>query len=253
LEVAYDLAKKLMDKGCTDKSLYDAAGVAAYCTNHFEDADKYLKLAKDNGVLSPAGGEYQPQVAAQKELWLKESATRQKESEADDLPRVRLTTTVGVIELELFENEAPDTVGNFVHLVEKGFYDGLTFHRVVSNPPVAQGGDPKGDGTGGPGWTIHDEVNREDYRRHFRGSLSMAKQAEPDTGGSQFFLCFRPTQHLDGKHTCFGRIIQGLDVLSRFQRMDPEMPTLGAIPTKIVKAEVIRKREHEYVPKKVEQ
>lgn len=253
LEVAYDLAMELLAKGCTDKSLYDAAGVAAYCTNHFEDAEKYLKLAKDNGILSPAGGEYLPQIIVHKDLWVKESAIRKQEAEADDLPQVRFTTSKGVIELELFENQAPDTVGNFVHLVEKGFYDGLTFHRVVDNPPVAQGGDPKGDGTGGPGWTIYDELNRDDYRRHFRGSLSMAKQAEPDTGGSQFFLTFRPTPHLDGKHTCFGRIIKGLDVLSRLQRMNPEMPVAGAVPDKIVKAEVIRKRKHAYVPKKVEQ
>ena len=253
LEVAYDLATKLLDKGCTDKNLYDAAGSSAYCMNQFDDAEKYLKMAKDNGVLSPAGGQYLPQISVQKDLWAKELAARTKEAEANDLPQVRLTTTKGVIELELFENEAPDTVGNFVSLVEKGFYDGLLFHRVVDDPPVAQGGDPKGDGTGGPGYTIYDELGREDYRRHFRGSLSMAKQAEPDTGGSQFFLCFRPVPHLDGKHTCFGRITKGLDVLSQFQRINPEMPSAGAVPDKIVKAEVIRKREHAYVPKKVEQ
>ena len=252
LEVAYELSTKLMEKGSTDKRLYDAAGVAAYCTNNLDDAEKYLKLAKDNGILSPDGGQYLPVMSTQRELWLKESAIRKKEAEADDLPRVKFTTNKGEIEIELFENEAPDTVGNFIHLVEKGFYDGLVFHRVVDNPPVAQGGDPKGDGTGGPGWTIYDELDREDYRRHFRGSVSMAKQAEPDTGGSQFFLCFRPTPHLDGQHTCFGRIIKGLDVLSQLQRINPEMPT-GAVPDKIVKAEVIRKREHAYVPKKVEQ
>lgn len=252
MEVGYDLAMQLLKLGCTDKNLYDAAGVAAFCTNHFEVAEKYLKLAKDNGVLSPDGGQYLPKINQQKEQWLKEAEIRQKESEADDLPQVRLTTTKGVIELELFENQAPDTVGNFVHLVEKGFYNDLTFHRVVSDPPVAQGGDPKGDGTGGPGWTIYDEVNRDNYRRHFRASISMAKQAEPDTGGSQFFLCFRPTPHLDGKHTCFGRITKGLDVLSQLQKINPEMPT-GAVPDKIVKAEVIRKRDHAYVPKKVEQ
>jgi cyclophilin family peptidyl-prolyl cis-trans isomerase len=253
LEIAYDLGTKLLAKGSTDKSLYDAIGVAAFCTNRFDDAEKYLKLAKDNGILSPSGGEYLPQISVQKDLWVKEQALQKKDSEADDLPQVRLTTSKGVIELELFENQAPDTVGNFIHLVEKGFYDGLTFHRVVDSPPVAQGGDPKGDGTGGPGWTIYDELNRDDYRRHFRGSLSMAKQAEPDTGGSQFFLTFRPTPHLDGKHTCFGRIIKGLDVLSQLQRINPEMPTPGAVPDKIVKAEVIRKRDHAYVPRKVEQ
>ncbi len=253
LESAYDLATKLIAKGCTDKNLYDAAGVAAYCTSHFEDAEKYLKLAKDGGVVSQYGGQIMPLIAVQKDIWIKEAAVRKQEEEAGDLPLVRLTTSKGVIELELFENQAPDTVGNFVHLVEKGFYDGLTFHRVVDDPPVAQGGDPKGDGTGGPGWTIYDEVNREDFRRHFRGSLSMAKTAEPNTGGSQFFLTFRPTPFLDAKHTCFGRITKGLDVLSQLQKMEPTLPTPGAVADKIVKAEVIRKRDHAYVPKKVEQ
>lgn len=251
-EVAYDLSTKLVAKGCSDKRLFDAVGVSAYCTNHYDDAEKYLKLAKDGGLLSSLGSEVLPLVSVEKDLWLKEAQIRKEEEMADDLPRVRLTLTKGVIELELFENQAPDTVGNFIHLVEKGFYNGLSFHRVLEHF-MAQGGDPKGDGTGGPGWQIYDEVNREDYRRHFRGCISMAKTAEPNTGGSQFFLTFRPTPNLDGKHTCFGRIYSGMEVLSRIQRMNPEMPALGAVPDKIVKAEVIRKREHAYVPKKVEQ
>lgn len=250
-EPAYDLAMKLIELGCSDRRLYDAAGVSAYCTNHYDDAEKYLKLAKDGGVLSELGGEFVPQLATQKELWAKEEAIRKEEEQANDLPQVKLTTTKGEIVVELFENQAPDTVGNFVHLVEKGYYDGLTFHRVLEHF-MAQGGDPKGDGTGGPGWQIYDEVNRDDYRRHFRGSLSMAKTAEPNTGGSQFFLTFKPTPSLDGKHTCFGRIISGMEVLARITRMNPEMPEPGVEPDRIVKAEVLRKREHPYVPKKVE-
>ena len=83
---------------------------------------------------------------------------------------------------------------------------------------MAQGGDPKGDGSGGPGYTIPDECRQENHRNHFRGSLSMAKTAEPDTGGSQFFLTFVPTSHLDGKHTVFGRVIEGMDVLAKLQQ-----------------------------------
>jgi cyclophilin family peptidyl-prolyl cis-trans isomerase len=250
-EPAYDLAMQLIDQGCSDRRLYDAAGVAAYCTNHYDDAEKYLKLAKDSGVLSELGGEVMPMVSIEKDLWVKEAAIRKQEEEANDLPRVKLTTSKGEIVVELFENQAPDTVGNFVHLVEKQFYDGLTFHRVLEHF-MAQGGDPKGDGTGGPGWQIFDEVNREDYRRHFRGSLSMAKTAEPNTGGSQFFLTFKQAPNLDGKHTCFGRVISGMDVLARITRMDPELPNQEVKPDRIVKAEVLRKREHAYVPKKVE-
>jgi len=251
-EVAYDLGMKLLEKGATDKRLSESVGVAAFCTNRFDDADKYLQMAKSGGVLSDLGNENLPLIAVTRDLWAKEAEIRKQEEAADDLPRVKLTTTKGEIVLELFENQAPETVGNFIHLVEKKFYDGLTFHRVLQHF-VAQGGDPKGDGTGGPGWTIYDEVNREDYRRHFRGCLSMAKTADPNTGGSQFFLTYKQTPNLEGKHTCFGRVISGLEVVSHLQRINPDLPKAGEVPDKIVKAEVIRKREHAYVPKKVEQ
>ena len=104
--------------------------------------------------------------------------------------------------------------------MEKKFYDGLTFHRVIPGF-MAQGGDPKGDGTGGPGYTIPDECYQENHRNHFRGSLSMANTGQRDTGGSQFFLTFVPTAHLDGKHTVFGRVIEGMDVLAKLQRCEP--------------------------------
>jgi cyclophilin family peptidyl-prolyl cis-trans isomerase len=148
--------------------------------------------------------------------------------------------------IELFENEAPNTTANFISLVEKGFYNGLKFHRVIPGF-MAQGGCPRGDGTSGPGYTIDCETTAENHRKHFRGTLSMA-HAGPNTGGSQFFLTFVPTPHLDGKHTVFGRVIEGMDVLAKIQRT--EEVTRRGPPDKIIKAEVIRKRDHDYVPKK---
>ena len=252
------LAKKLLDSGCTDKVLPGAAAIFAFCTNDYDAADKYFKTASDSGILSSQdtevgkmAGVLMPQLATEKELWEKELKIRQAEEAKDDLPRVKLTTNKGVMVIELFENEAPDTVGNFISLVEKKFYDGLTFHRVLSHF-MAQGGDPKGNGTGGPGYQIYCECYKPEYRRHFRGALSMA-HAGRDTGGSQFFLTFRPTPELDGRHTCFGRVIEGMDVLAKLQRKDPEMMEPGIIPDKIITAEVVRKREHAYAPKKVEQ
>lgn len=180
---------------------------------------------------------------------LRELTIRLAESAADDLPRVKLTTSKGDIVLELFENEAPDTVGNFVSLVEDGFYDGLNFHRVIENF-MAQGGDPNGDGTGGPGYNIFCECYKSDYRRHFTGSLSMAKQVPRDTGGSQFFITFVRTSNLDGKHTVFGRVIEGMDVVNQLQRINPQEAD-GPQPDRIISGEVIRKREHEYQPVKV--
>ncbi|MDA0254496.1 MAG: peptidylprolyl isomerase [Planctomycetota bacterium] len=174
-------------------------------------------------------------------------ARRKAEAEADDLPRVKISTSAGDLVVELFENEAPNTVANFITLVEKGFYDGTPFHRVIGGF-MAQGGDPTGTGSGGPGHRIACECGREDARLHFRGTLSMAHAGE-DTGGSQFFLTFRPTDHLDGRHTVFGRVIEGDDVLAKLVRTQDAQgrPVPGVEPDTIVKAEVLRKRDHPYV------
>ncbi|MEZ6070658.1 MAG: peptidylprolyl isomerase [Pirellulales bacterium] len=183
-----------------------------------------------------------------RELWAREQQLREQEATADDLPRVVLHTSKGDIELELFENEAPNTVANFIKLVEDGFYNGLTFHRVLPGF-MAQAGCPNGDGSGGPGYNIKDECDSEypDHRDHFRGSLSMAKTALPDTGGSQFFITFRPTPHLNGKHTVFGRVIDGWDTLPKLQRRDPQSPSAPP-PDRIESATVVRKRDHDYTP-----
>jgi cyclophilin family peptidyl-prolyl cis-trans isomerase len=193
-----------------------------------------------------------------KPLWEQEKKIREAEEKAEDpLPRVKLHTSQGDIVVELFENEAPNTVANFISLVEKGFYDGTQFHRVLPGF-VAQGGDPFSKdpvtnggriGQGGPGYTIECECLKPEHRKHFRGSLSMAKFEPPHTGGSQFFLTFVPTGGLDGRHTAFGRIVEGMEVLAKIHRVDPEQGGGTNIDT-IVKAEVVRKRNHPYEPKK---
>ncbi len=225
------------------------AGVAAYSLNKFDLAEKYLDRAQQAGVLTGDAAKIRDEVATCKELWKKEVELREQEAKADDLPRVRLQTTKGDIVLELFENEAPETVGNFISLVEKKFYDGLTFHRVLPGF-MAQAGCPVGDGTGGPGYNIYCECDKPEHRNHFGGSLSMAKSALKNTGGSQFFITFRPTPHLNGKHTVFGRVIEGMDVVLNLTRRDPDKSS-DVQPDKIIKAEVIRKRSHEYKPHKV--
>ena len=223
-------------------------GIAAFATSRFDAAENYLKQAAAGGTLSERGRNFLAEAPRYKQLWAAEQKIRAAEAEADDLPRVLLKTSKGDIEIELFENEAPNTVANFVSLVEKGFYDGVTFHRVLAGF-MAQGGCPQGTGTGGPGYHIACECHQPGYRRHFRGSLSMA-HAGRDTGGSQFFLTFLPTAHLDGRHTAFGRVTAGLDVLARLQRRDPMAPNPPQ-PDRILEAKVLRKRDHEYTPTKV--
>ncbi|MDO5308637.1 MAG: peptidylprolyl isomerase [Planctomycetia bacterium] len=162
---------------------------------------------------------------------------RKAEAEADNLPRVVLKTTKGDITLELFLNEAPIAVNNFLTLVKDGFYTDVPFHRVLPYF-MAQGGDPTGTGAGGPGYCIKCECSKPNARKHFRGSLSMA-HAGTNTGGSQFFLTFVPTSFLDGRHTVFGRVIDGMDVLSDIQRIDPEKES-DAAPDKIIEAKILR-------------
>ncbi len=127
-------------------------------------------------------------------------------------------TAQGDIEVDLFAAEAPKTVNNFVFLAKDGFYDGLTFHRVIPGF-VSQGGCPKGDGSGGPGYRFEDEVGSSNPHRHQRGSLSMAN-AGPNTNGSQFFLCHGPQPHLDGRHTVFGQTTSGQEIVESLKNGD---------------------------------
>ena len=123
----------------------------------------------------------------------------------------------GDIVIELFDKEAPGTVQNFIDLINKGFYNGLTFHRVIPGF-VAQGGCPNGNGTGGPVYTIKDELIGNPHK-HERGALSMAHRG-PNTGGSQFFIVYEPQPHLDGVHTVFGKVIEGMDVVDGIHQGD---------------------------------
>ncbi|WP_025026147.1 peptidylprolyl isomerase [Caldalkalibacillus mannanilyticus] len=117
--------------------------------------------------------------------------------------------------IDLFENDAPNTVANFEKLVSEGFYNGLSFHRVIPGF-VAQGGCPHGTGTGGPGYTINCEINPN---KHERGTLAMA-HAGRNTGGSQFYICYQPQPHLDGQHTVFGKVISGMEHVDQFKGQD---------------------------------
>jgi cyclophilin family peptidyl-prolyl cis-trans isomerase len=247
-EPALTVSRILIEGKCEDKTVYGPAALAAFATSDFDQAIEWLKLAREAGNVPEPLSNASLDLAKYKTLWEKEQEIRAKEAEKSDLPRVKLKTSKGEIVIELFEDQAPNTVANFVSLVESGFYNDKIFHRVLKNF-MAQGGCPKGDGTGGPGYEIPCECYTPEARMHFRGTLSMA-HAGRDTGGSQFFLTFLPTPHLDGRHTAFGRVIEGMDVLARLQKIDP-MAASDKSPDKIVTAEVVRKRDHEYKPKKV--
>jgi peptidylprolyl isomerase/peptidyl-prolyl cis-trans isomerase B (cyclophilin B) len=122
----------------------------------------------------------------------------------------------GEIRFEFYPEDAPKTVENFVTLAKKGFYNGLNFHRVVPDF-VVQGGCPKGNGTGGPGYKIKAEFNKQ---KHVRGTLAMARSQSPDSAGSQFYICYGATPHLDGQYTVFGHVVSGMEHVDRIKQGD---------------------------------
>jgi len=130
----------------------------------------------------------------------------------------------GEIAIEFFPDDAPKTVENFVTLAKKGFYDNLTFHRVVPDF-VVQGGCPKGDGTGGPGHTVKAEFNKQ---KHVRGSVAMARSQHPDSAGSQFYITYGATPHLDGNYTVFGHVVAGMEHVDRIKQGD-RMKTVAIV------------------------
>jgi len=135
------------------------------------------------------------------------------------MPKAQMNTDKGTMLIEFYEKDAPKAVNNFITLVKKGFYDGVKFHRVIPNFMI-QGGDPTGTGAGGPGYTIDCELTGGN-QYHDRGVLSMAHRGR-NTGGSQFFICHsrQNTAHLDGVHTVFGKVVDGVDVIDQIKQGD---------------------------------
>ena len=131
--------------------------------------------------------------------------------------RAVIETNKGTIEIDLYPEHAPKTVNNFVFLAKEGFYDGVSFHRVIKNF-VIQGGDPTGTGSGGPGYRFEDEV-KDNPLKHETGVISMANSG-PNTNGSQFFITHSPQPHLNGRHTVFGKVVSGQDVVNAIQQGD---------------------------------
>ena len=156
---------------------------------------------------------------------------------SEKLPKIQIQTERGNITIEMFEDEAPNTVANMISLIEKGYYNGLNFHRVIPNFMI-QGGCPQGTGTGGPGYDFDDECTA-DRRHDSAGVLSMAN-AGPGTNGSQFFITHVPTPHLDGKHTVFGIVTEGQEVVDHIEQ--------GEVMQTVV---VLQKRDRVYEVEKL--
>jgi peptidylprolyl isomerase/peptidyl-prolyl cis-trans isomerase B (cyclophilin B) len=169
----------------------------------------------------PAPAEEKPETTAPEESEMKETekpaeAAPPKEITRDNAAAIIELAKGGRIVMEFYPKDAPNTVDNFIKLAKKGFYDGLTFHRVVPGF-VVQGGDPLGNGRGGPGYTIKAEFNS---RKHLTGTLAMARSTDPDSAGSQFYICLEPQPGLDGQYTVFGQVIEGMDLVKGIAKGD---------------------------------
>lgn len=250
----WELAQYLIDVGFEDskREIYSLIGRNALVQNDFENAKKFYEKAVISQVFPEAEQKVGIVLPAAVTKWPIEEAARKKDAEKGDLPRVQFETSKGSFVIELFEDEAPNTVGNFIHLVEKGFYNDLLFHRVEKHL-VVQTGCPNADGTGGPGYSIQGENGLPNSRNHFRGSVGMALSGDDAaSGGSQFYIGLVPLNFLDGRFTVFGRIIEGMDTIEHLNRVNlsekSEEGERKLVPDHILSAKVLRKRNHDYVP-----
>ncbi|MSR44805.1 MAG: peptidylprolyl isomerase [Phycisphaerales bacterium] len=153
-------------------------------------------------------------------------------------PNARVETSLGLFEVELWDDVAPNHAANFTKLAKSGFYDGVIFHRILAGF-VIQGGCPDGTGTGGPGWTVKAEFNN---RPHEPGVLSMARSAHPDSGGSQFFVCLtrEKCKHLDREYTAFGKVTSGMDTVEKIAALPCDRNGMPKNPPKMLKVTMLK-------------
>ena len=167
---------------------------------------KYVLINLVFGVMLVGG--YQASVLQAKDLSMVNNKQKM-EKKMSDSNVIAIELETGTVIIELYPDVAPKTVESFKKLINQDFYDGLTFHRVIPGF-MAQGGDPEGTGMGGPGFSLKAEFND---KKHVRGTLAMARSSDPDSAGSQFYICYGPQPHLDGQYTIFGQVTDGMELI----------------------------------------
>jgi len=242
------MAQAVIEHGEPDAKLYEQAAVAAFELGELDDAEKYFAEGAKLGELTDEAKARRDTIPEWREKLTREMKLREAEAAADNLPRVTITTTKGDIVLELYEDQAPNTVANFISLAERKFYNGLEFYRVQNNF-AAVAGCPLNRGTGGPGYEIVCETDRDDRRTAMRGTISMVN-AGRGRCGSPFFIALASSgvNHSEGSNPVFGRVISGMDVVERLRRVDPDTTSKDFGRDRILDTRVDRRREHEYAP-----
>ena len=243
-------AARMIDGGSQLKFLFETAIRSSIVEGEFAMAKQLLDALQDE-ELGEIEASLRFHLDQHEKNFKREKQLRDQESAEDRLPRVKLNTTQGDVVLELFIDQAPGTVSHFIQLVEDGFYDEMDFHLVIDNK-LALTGDPSGTGTGNSGKFLQDEHSREDARDGFRGSVVMAKIPMGDTGkfidnsgSSQFAILLLPITSVSESQTVFGRVVEGMDAISRLRRVDPNKKKkkneIVQPPDAIIEATVIRK------------
>jgi cyclophilin family peptidyl-prolyl cis-trans isomerase len=254
---SYAAKALLSSEVLVDEELLLYAGYVGFAECQFDLAKLAWEALASAGKLPEMELKLLQEIPALEKSWETE-LQRLKEDESKNNPRVEFLTTKGVVEIELFEDEAPEAVANMIYLIDLGYYNRKPFF-LVKQHWLAQTGCEKGDGKGTAGFTIRSETQSLQRRSHFRGSLGVpvgvntqTNELELNTGGAQFYISFMPLPLLDGKHTVFGRIVQGIEALGMLkvvdltdekERKDPDLR-----PDTIVSARVLRKRDHPYRP-----
>ena len=246
---AAEIAHTVLANGVNTAEMKFLAFRADVALHNFARAEKLLNEIRQTNEVNPEIIQNFEQLQSK---WNREFEIRREETANDNLPRIKLETSEGEFIIELFEDHAPQTVANFVSLVESQFFDGQIFHLVVPGK-FAQAGCPDGNGRGGPGYQIYSEANLENARHHFSGTVCMSHpEGLEDAGDSKFFILHQPDVGLDGKYTVFGRVIQGMDVVNKLKECDKASLVPDDRESSSIKAAtVIRKRDHAYIPTKV--
>ncbi len=245
-EEAYRIAKPMAENRTRYKKIYQHAALSAFATSNYREAKKFFRMAAEQEVYEGYYANMEKDLPRLIKMWDEEESQRLEERKKNDLPRIKFTTNRGEFEIELFEDSAPNSVAGIVYLVENKFYDGLKFFN--SDQVSVRFGCPNNAGNGDGGFQIESEINLPKTRQQFRGSVALLSTANGYCG-SQMFIS--KTAKPDNKiHPMVGRVVSGMKiVISIFQ---PNETNVGEPLDYIVKAEVIRKRDHNYLPKQAE-
>jgi len=258
---AYDLCQQLVKNNPENKFAEVYTARAGVLTNRF--GPKIANIIRANAeyfkkedLISKTEQMLVGSLFYVEALFAEELKLREKDAKSGDLPRVKFATNKGSFVVELFEDEAPETVANFISLVESKYYDGLVFHTVISQTAAETGLVDENFSARGVDYTIYDENKKPNARKVFAGSLAMYRDL-PNTANARFFVAMAALPSLNEKHTVFGRVIEGMDSvygLNKTYKLEEEQQIKieDVVPDKVISATVLRKRDHEYAPRKVE-